>query len=97
VNEELYQKATEYVKSKRCSEGNAKNITVTDFSKWVNNMLLPNSTMEPGSPCKVSAETTRKWLHEMAFEVLHPRKEIFIDGHEHPRRRSITWSFSKRW
>jgi hypothetical protein len=27
VNEELYQKAAEYVKRKRCSEGNAKNIS----------------------------------------------------------------------
>ena len=28
-------------------------------------------------------ETARKWfLHEMRFEVLTPRKGIFIDGHE---------------
>ena len=27
-------------------------------------------------------ETARKWLHEMGFEVLTPRKGIFIDRHE---------------
>ena len=31
---------------------------------------------------KIGMETARKWLHKMGFEVLTPRKGIFIDRHE---------------
>ena len=58
------------------------NLTVPEFCKWVNKSLLPNSTIAPGFPRKIGMETSRKWLHEMGFEVLTPRKGIFIDGHE---------------
>ena len=29
-------------------------------------------------------ETARKWLHELAFDVLQLSKGVVIDGHEHP-------------
>ena len=59
-------------------------MTTTDFCKWVNKTLLPNFTLEPGFPQKVSVETARTWLHHLGFEVLTPKKGIFIDGHERP-------------
>jgi len=59
-------------------------MTTTDFCKWVNKTLLPNFTLEPGLPQKVSVETARTWLHHLGFEVLTPKKGIFIDGHERP-------------
>ena len=52
------------------------------FCRWVNQCLLPNSTLEPGYPRKVSIETARKWLHHLGFQVLTVSKGIFIDGHE---------------
>ena len=57
-------------------------MTSMDFCKWVNQSLLPNSTLEPGYPRKVSVETAHKWLHQLGFEVLSAKKGIFIDGHE---------------
>ena len=56
---------------------------VTDFCTWINDTILPNSTLEPGFPRKFSVETSQKWLHELGFEVLTLKKGIFVDGHEH--------------
>lgn len=44
---------------------------------------MANKTLEPGSPRKISAETARKWMHEMGFMVLTSKKRTFVDGHEH--------------
>lgn len=57
------------------------NVT-TMFCCWVNEELLPNSSLEPGFPRKVSIETARKWLHHLGFEVLTPSKGILFDGYE---------------
>ena len=83
ANEELNKKATEYVRSNAAVKGKP-NMTSIEFCKWVNKTLLPNSTLEPGFPRRVSVETSRKWLHEMGFEVVTARKGIFVDGHERP-------------
>ena len=80
-NEDLNKRATEYVRANAAVKGRP-NMTLVDFCKWINDTLLPNSTLEPGFPRKVSVETARKWLHELGFEVLTPKKGIFIDGHE---------------
>ncbi len=44
--------------------------------------LLPNHTLEPGFPRKVSLTTARKWLHHLGFEVIVKKKGTFVDGHE---------------
>ena len=80
-DEDLNRKATEYVRSNDAVKGRP-NLTSIDFCHWVNDSLLPNSTLEPGFPRKVCLETARKWLHELGFEVLTTQKGIFIDGHE---------------
>ena len=80
-NEELNQKVAEYVRMNQSVKG-TPNMTAIDFGKWVNKSLLPNSTLEPGYPRKVSVETARRWLHQLGFEIITPRKGIFIDGHE---------------
>lgn len=72
-------------------------MTTMDFCKWINKCLLPNSTLEPGFPRKVSIETARKWLHKLGFEVLTPKKGIFIDGHEHPDVVTHRKEFYERW
>lgn len=58
------------------------NITAPMFCEWVNQELLPNSSLEPGYPRKISVETARKWLHHLDFCVLTPSKGLFFDGHE---------------
>ena len=83
ANEELCEKAMEYVRANSAVKGTL-NMNTMDFCKWVNKTLFHNSTLEPGFPCKVSVETAQKWVHEMGFEVPHARKGIFIDGHERP-------------
>ena len=82
-NEELNEKASTFVRANSAVKGEP-NMTTLDFCKWVNNTLLPSSTLEPGFPRNVSVETARLWLHNLGFEVLTPRKGISIDGHERP-------------
>ena len=80
-NEELNKKAVEYIQDNVSVKGRPNLRTVT-FCKWVNEYFLPNCTLEPGFPHKISLETARLWLHHLGFEVLTVRKGIFIDGHE---------------
>ena len=77
-NEELNHKVCEYVRQKCC----VKDMRERDFCSWVNDVLLPNSTLETGFPRHVSTETARKWLHDVGFEYLSPKKGSFVDGHE---------------
>ena len=82
-NEELCEKAREYVRDNAAPRGRP-NLTSRSFCLWVNNTLLPNSVLEPGFPHRVSVETARKWLHQLGFEILQMSKGVFIDGHERP-------------
>ena len=77
-NEELSKKATEYVRQNAALKGRP-NLTSADFCRWINDSLLPHSTLEPGFPRKISTETARLWLHHLGFEVLTAQKGIFID------------------
>ena len=74
-------KARDYVRLNVAVKGRP-NLTAATFCRWVNEFLLPNSTLEPGFPRKVGVETSRKWLHHLGFEILSVSKGIFIDGHE---------------
>lgn len=80
-NEELNKKAVQYVRVNAAVKGKP-NMTALSFCKWVNKSLLPNCTLEPGYPRSISVETARTWLHCLGFQVLSPKKGIFIDGHE---------------
>ena len=80
-NEELNKKATEYVQGNTTVRGRP-NITSVDFCRWVNESLLPNSTLECGFPRQICLETARTWFHQLVFEVLTVQKGIFIHGHE---------------
>ena len=82
-NEEICKRASVYVRENAAPRGRP-NLTASAFCHWVNNDLLPNSTLEPGFPRRVSVETARKWLHDLGFDVLQMSKGVFIDGHERP-------------
>ena len=76
ANEELNKKASEYVRANAAVK-RKPNMTSMEFCKWVNKILLPNSTLEPGFPPQISVETSRKWLHQMGFEVLTAKKDFY--------------------
>ena len=78
--EDLNKRATKYVRENADVKGRP-NLTVRSFSEWVNNELLPNETLEPGFPRKISHETGRKWC-ELGFSVVSKKKGTFVDGHE---------------
>ena len=82
-NEELNKKATAFVRGNANVKGKP-NMTSIEFCRWVNNTLLKNSTLEPGFPRSVSLSTALRWLHHLGFEILSPKKGVFIDGHERP-------------
>lgn len=80
-SEKLNEKASAYVREHASVKGEA-NLTSITFCEWVNEDLLPNSNLEPGFPRKVSIDLAQRWLHRMGFEVLSPKKGMYIDGHE---------------
>ena len=80
-NEALNKKAARYIREHASVKGKA-NLTAAFFCQWVNCDLLPNETLEPGFPRKVSVETARLWMHELGFEVLVAKKGTYVDGHE---------------
>ena len=57
-------------------------MTAKTFCQWVNEDLLPYSTLQPFFPRHISIETACKWLHHLGFEVIKDGKGIYIDGHE---------------
>ena len=81
TSENLNKKAIKYVRLNNNVKGRP-NLTIGSFCEWVNNDLLPNETLEPGFPRKVSVETAHKWLHQLGFEVKVKKKGTFVDGHE---------------
>ena len=79
--EDLNKKATKYIRENAVVKGRP-NLTARQFCDWVNEILLPNDTLEPGFPRNTSIETGRKWMHELGFEVVSKKKGTFVDGHE---------------
>ena len=82
-SEEICEKARVYVWENAAPRGRP-NLTAAAFCEWMNNDLMPNSTLEPDFLRGVSAETARKWLHDLGFYVLQMSKGVHIAGHEHP-------------
>ena len=80
-DEELNRKASEYIRANTVVKGRP-NLTIASFCQWINEELLPNATLAPGFPRRVSIETARCWLHELGFSVMRAQKGTFVDGHE---------------
>ena len=59
------------------------NLTASHFCQWVNDDLLPNETLKPGFPRKVSVETSRKWMVKLGLSVVRKKKGTYVDDHEH--------------
>ena len=68
-DEELNRKASEHIRANNVVKGRP-NLTIASFCQWINEELLPNATLAPGFPRRVSIETARCWLHELGFSVM---------------------------
>ena len=93
-NEDLTEQAKLYVRENSFKKG-VPNMTIRSFCFWVNNKLLPNSTLESGAPRKISVEVARQWLHTMGFKVKRVTKGIYVDGHKRADVVEIMVNFSK--
>ena len=62
----MTMKAREYVRENAFRKG-SPNMTACSFVSWVNDDLLPITTLESGAPHKISVEVGRQWLHSMGF------------------------------
>ena len=81
-DEELNRNARAYVTENANPKGRP-NMTALSFCAWVNDDLLPNHTLPPGFPQRISIPTAQKWQHELGFDVLNTQgKSMYIDGHE---------------
>ena len=67
----------------------------------VNNRLLKDSTLKRGYSRSVSLSTLLRWLYQLGFEVLTPKKGVSIDGHERPdvvaHRKKFLRKLVKNW
>ena len=88
-------KAREYVRENAFRKG-SPNMTACSFVSWVNDNLLPITTLESGAPHKISVEVGRQWLHSMGFQVERITKGICYDGHERPGVIEARESFFKK-
>lgn len=77
TSEELNQKATKFIKENAHVEGQP-NLTVRQFCQWVNDVLIPNESLQPDFPNKISKETARRWMHELGFKALIQPKGAYI-------------------
>ena len=77
-DEELNRNARAYATENANPKGRP-NMTALSFCAWVNDDLLPNHTLPPGFPRRISIPTAQKWLHELGFEVLNTQgKSMYI-------------------
>ncbi len=80
-DEELNKNALEYIRANNVVKGRP-NMTRAGYCEWINENLLPNTTLEPEFPRRVSVETAHCWLQELGFSVLQAQKGTFVDCHE---------------
>ena len=81
-NDELNKAALQFVQKKNTCVKGTKNLTSVSLCKWINEVLLMNSVLEPGYPRKVSLSTALRWLHNLGFEVVKKKKGTYVNGHE---------------
>ncbi len=60
----------------------APNMTSRSSCSWVNDVLLPNTTLQLEHHVKFLLQVARNWLHDMGFNVRRITKRVYVDGHE---------------
>lgn len=76
-DEKLSRQARSFVRENAFRKG-APNMTCRSFCSWVNDDLLPNSTLQPGAPRKISVEVARKWLLDMGFKSESQKESMWM-------------------
>ena len=57
-------------------------MTASSFCEWVNNELLPASTLPPHFPRSIFVRTATRWLHRLEFRPTSHKMGVHVDGHE---------------
>ena len=71
-------------------------LSADKFCQWVNDDLLPNQTLKPGFPRKISLETARKWMLELGFNVVRKKGHMWMVMNV-MMWSSTTKSFFEKW
>jgi hypothetical protein len=80
-NEDLNEQAARFIRANASVKGKP-NLTAAEFCEWVNDYLLPTSTLDNTLPQRIGLTTATRWMHELGFSVINKSKGIYIDGHE---------------
>ena len=80
-DENIHLEASMWVRQNAHKKG-AANMTALSFCEWINNDLLPSSTLPPHFPRSVSVRTATRWLHKLGFSPMSHKKGAYVDGHE---------------
>lgn len=80
-DEDLTQQAREFVRENAFKKG-APNMTSRSFCTWVNDELLPNSTLDPGVPHKIICGSCTTMAAFNGFPGEEDYKGDYVDGHE---------------
>lgn len=65
-DENLRLEAAMYVRENAHKKG-SPNMTAASFCAWVNNDLLPSTTLPPNYPRLISVRTATRWLHKTGY------------------------------
>ena len=57
------------------------NMTAGSFCGWVNNELLPSSSLPPSFPRSIGLRTATRWLHRLGYRPQSHKKGAYVDGH----------------
>lgn len=80
-DENLRLEAAMHVRENAHKKG-SPNMTAASFCAWVNNDLLPSTTLPPNYPRLISVRTATRWLHRLSYRPTSHKKEAYVDGHE---------------
>ena len=80
-DENIKLEASMWVRQNAHKKG-AANMTASSFCEWVNNDLLPSSTLPPYFPRAISVRTATRWLHRLGYRPMSHKKGAYVDGHE---------------
>ena len=83
INEDLESNARKWARMNSCVRWRP-NMTISDFFKFVNDDLIPNTPhLHPGFPTSISIATGCRFLHSMGFSRKDSTvKSVYLDGHE---------------
>lgn len=80
-DEDLRLRASMWVRENAVNKS-GPNMTARDFCQWVNETLLPSSSLPPFFPRSITVITATRWLHRLGYRPKSHKKGAYVDGHE---------------